>query len=114
MRETEGIGTSTNLAIELREIKESLDEHTKTQRKNRLWFWGLTGVFVLVTALGVAVAVDDRNDDKRECETDNANSVRDSEVLIAAVEANNENPEPDLQETIDSYRQSVRGSLRKC
>lgn len=104
--------TSTTLANELREIKKSMDQHNRIIKRNRWWFWGLVFAFVSVTALGVLVAVDDKNDDKRECETDNANSVRDSEVLIAAVEQSSDNP--NLSSMVENYRQSVQENLRVC
>lgn len=102
----------STLADELRAIKVALDQHNRTIRRSRRFGWALAGAFVLVTGLGVAVYVDDQNDDRRECETDNANSVRDSEVLIGAVEQSN--PSPETREAINRYREEVRRNLREC
>lgn len=101
-----------SLATELRDIKEEIRRHNRTFRQNRLINWILGVTLVGMTTLGVIVYVDDQNDDRRECRTDNANSTRDSEVLIGAVEASD--PSEQTREAITRYRDDVRENLRDC
>lgn len=104
--------TEPTLVEELREIKLALDQHNRIIRRNRQSSWALGAAFALVTTLGVVGYIDDQNDDRRECRTDNENSVRDSEVLIGTVEQSETTPE--TRESIERYRESVRENLRDC
>lgn len=107
-----GTTPSETLAGELREIREALEQHNRVIKRNRRFAWALGGAFALVTALGVVGYVDDQNDDRRECRTDNENSIRDSEVLIGAV--NRGDPGPETREAIARYREEVQANLREC
>lgn len=104
-------GSASSLAGELRAIREELQQHNRTIRRSRRFAWALTAAFLAVTAVGIAGFIDDRNDDRRECRIDNANSVRDSEVLIEAVE---DDLTPEGEDIIERYRENVRASLREC
>lgn len=106
------VGSRDALAVELRAIRQEIERHNRTIRRNRLYLGGLGLTLALVTGLGVVGYVDDQNDDRRECRTDNQNSVRDSEVLIGAVEAGD--PSPQTEEAIERYREDVRANLRDC
>lgn len=106
--------SSGELISELRAIRAELEQHNRVIRRNRLYLWGLGLVVVAITALGVVGYVNDARDDRRECRTDNGNSVRDSEVLIGAVLGTQEEPDPELLEMIEQYRNDVRRNLRDC
>lgn len=101
-----------DLTDELVAVRRELERHNRNIIWNRFALVGLGFVLVLVVILGSAFVIDDHNDDRRECRTDNANSIRDSEVLIGAAQSGNLSPE--AKQVITRYREDVRKNLREC
>lgn len=102
-----------SLSEELRDITRELKAHNRIIQRNRAVVWMTAVSLLAVVVLGIVFYLDDRHDDRVACETDNENSIRDSEVLIGAA-SSGPNVSEETRRAIEEYRREVQRNLRVC